>query len=190
MIKPFNFFRGVVGPRVVATGGEFYAPYIPLQITHAPPEGISHRHWNMLPQDLRGGERENMELYIEGWEASSQANYNNPYHDDIIRAEIWNRGWHAWFERRNGETYTERDMEHYHADREFFNRRTRVYTERDMEYYHTEEFLFFDVSEERYDSILPQPYKVMLFRSIEEGNTVEGQTIYPDHYMYNFPDVI
>jgi hypothetical protein len=139
MIKPFNFFRGVVGPRVVATGGEFYAPYIPLQyapyiplqITHAPPEGISHRHWNMLPQDLRGGERENMELYIEGWEASSQGNYNNPYHDDIIRAEIWNRGWHAWFERRNGETYTERDME----------------------YYHTEEFLFFDVSEVRYNMV-------------------------------------
>ena len=64
------------------------------------------------------------------------------------------------------------------------------YTERDMEYYHTEEFLFFDVSEERYDPIWSEPYKVMLYRSIEEGNTVEGQIIKPDHYMYNFPDVI
>jgi hypothetical protein len=145
----------------------------------------------MLPQDLIGGEREDIELYIEGWEAARIANYNNPYHDILTnRPERWNRGWNAWWARRNGETYTERDMEHYHADREFFNRRTRVYTERDMEYYHTEEFLFFDVSEERYDPIWPQPYKVMLFRSIEEGNTVEGQTIYPDHYMYNFPDVI
>jgi hypothetical protein len=178
MIKPFNFFRGIVGPRVLGIGGAFLnTPYIPLQITHAPPEGISHRHWNMLPQDLRGGERENMELYIEGWEASSQANYNNPYPDQL-RGEVWNRGWHAWFERNNREVEPEQELV------------TRAYTERDMEYYHTEEFLFFDVSEERYDPIWPQPYKVMLFRSIEEGNTVEGQTIYPDHYMYNFPDVI
>ena len=178
MIKPFKLLKGYT-----------YSDEYTLPVRTDPPFGISHRHWNMLPQDLRGGEREDIELYIEGWEASARADYNNPYPDQL-RGEVWNRGWHAWFERRNGETYTERDMEHYHADREFFNRRTRVYTERDMEYYHTEEFLFFDVSEERYDSILPQPYKVMLFRSIEEGNTVEGQTIYPDHYMYNFPDVI
>jgi hypothetical protein len=183
MIKPFKLLNGYT------YSNELQEPYIPLQITHAPPEGISNRHWNMLPQDLRGGERENMELYIEGWEASARADYNNPYPDQL-RGEVWNRGWHAWFERRNGETYTERDMEHYHADREFFNRRTRVYTERDMEYYHTEEFLFFDVSEERYDPIWLEPYKVMLFRSIEEGNTVEGQRINTTHYMYNFPDVI
>jgi len=50
--------------------------------------------------------------------------------------------------------------------------------------------LFFDVSEERYDPIWLEPYKVMLFRSIEEGNTVEGQRINTTHYMYNFPDVI
>jgi hypothetical protein len=178
MIKPFNFFRGIVGPRVLGIGGAFLnTPYIPLQITHAPPEGISRRHWNMLPQDLRGGEREDMELYIEGWEAAARANYNNPYPDQL-RGEVWNRGWHAWFERNNREVEPEQELV------------TRAYTERDMEYYHTEEFLFFDVSEERYDPIWPQPYKVMLFRSIEEGNTVEGQTIYPDHYMYNFPDVI
>ena len=70
MANQFNFFRGMVGPRVVGTGGALLnEPYIPLQITHAPPEGMSYRHWNILPQDLRGGERENMELYIEGWEA-------------------------------------------------------------------------------------------------------------------------
>ena len=59
-----------------------------------------------------------------------------------------------------------------------------------MEYYHTEDFLFFDVSEERYNMVDGRAYKVMLFRSIEEGNTVEGQIIYQEHYMYNFPDVI
>ena len=177
MIKPFNFFRGVVGPRVVATGGEFYEPYIPLQITHAPPEGISNRHWNMLPQDLRGGEREDMELYIQGWESAQDANYNNPYINPIP-AELWNRGWHAWWERRNREVEPEQELV------------TRVYTERDMEYYNTDELIFFDVSEERYDPIWPQPYKVMLFRSIEEGNTIEGNTIYPPHPMYNFPDII
>ena len=59
MIKPFKLLNGYT------YSNELQEPYIPLQITHAPPEGISHRHWNMLPQDLRGGERENMELYIE-----------------------------------------------------------------------------------------------------------------------------
>jgi hypothetical protein len=169
MANQFNFFRGMIGPRVVATGGALLnEPYIPLQITD-PPYGISRRHWNMLPQDLRGGEREGIELYIEGWEAARNANYNNPYPDQL-RGEVWNRGWHRAWNRRGG--------------------RTREYTERDMEYYHTEEFLFFDVSEERYGLVDGLPYKVMLFRSIEEGNTVEGQTIYPTDYMYNFPDVI
>jgi hypothetical protein len=166
MIKPFKLLNGYT-----------YSDEYTLPVRIDPPYGISNRHWNMLPQDLRGGEREDMLLYIEGWEASSQANYNNPYPDQL-RGEVWNRGWHAWFERNNREVEPEQELV------------TRVYTERDMEYYHTEEFLFFDVSEERYDPIWPQPYKVMLFRSIEEGNTVEGQTIYPDHYMYNFPDVI
>jgi hypothetical protein len=173
MIRAFNFFRGIVGPRVVATGGAFLnAPYIPLQITE-PPGGMSYRHWNMLPNNIRNGNPMHAEIYVAGWEACLSPDVHiNPYvssHDPIMEQNrrIWHRGYMACM-----------------------NRRTRAYTERDMEYYHTEEFLFFDVSEERYDPIWSQPYKVMLFRSIEEGNTVEGQTIYPDHYMYNFPDVI
>jgi hypothetical protein len=167
MIKPFKLLNGYT-----------YSDEYSLPVRIDPPYGISNRHWNMLPQDLRGGEREDMLLYIQGWEASSQANYNNPYHDDIIRAEIWNRGWHAWFERRNrGQNFNN------------VNPNPPI-DERYPEFYNTDELIFFDVSEERYDPIWPQPYKVMLFRSIEEGNTVEGQTIYPDHYMYNFPDVI
>ena len=158
MIKPFKLLKGYT-----------YSDEYTLPLRTDPPYGISRRHWNMLPQDLRGGEREDIELYIEGWEAARIANYNNPYPDQL-RGEVWNRGWHRAWDRRGG--------------------RTRVYTERDMEYYHTEEFLFFDVSEERYGMVDGLPYKVMLFRSIEEGNTVEGQTIYPTDYMYNFPDVI
>jgi hypothetical protein len=178
MIKPFKLLNGYT-----------YSNEYTLPVRIDPPYGISNRHWNMLPQDLRGGEREDMLLYIEGWEASARADYNNPYPDQL-RGEVWNRGWHAWFERRNGETYTERDMEHYHADREFFNRRTRTYTERDMEFYNTDELIFFDVTPVMPDPNSDQPYKFMLFRHIEDGNTVQGSRIYPDHYMYNFPDVI
>lgn len=174
MIRAFNFFRGMVGARVVSVGGALLnEPYIPLQITHAPPEGMSYRHWNMLPNDIRNGDPIRAEIYVAGWEACLSSNLHvNPYmgfNDPIMieNREAWNRGYMACM-----------------------NRRTRVYTERDMEYYHTEEFLFFDVSEVRYNMVDGFPYKVMLFRSIEEGNTVEGQTIYPDHYMYYFPDVI
>ena len=174
MIRSFNFFRGMVGPRVVATGGALLnEPYIPLQITHAPPEGMSYRHWNMLPQHIRNSGQRHVEIYVAGWEACLSGNLHiNPYVDFndpimIENRELWNRGYMACM-----------------------NRRTRTYTERDMEYYHTEDFLFFDVSEVRYNMVDGFPYKVMLYRSIEEGNTVEGQTIYPDHYMYYFPDVI
>ena len=174
-MRNFKFFKGIVGARVVSVGeelNELNEPYIPLQITHAPPMGMSYRHWNMMPQDLRGGDPRHMGIYIEGWEACLSTNLHvNPYmgfNDPIMieNREVWNRGYMACM-----------------------NRRTRTYTERDMEYYHTEEFLFFDVSEVRYN-IFGRAYKVMLFRSIEEGNTVEGQIIYQDHYMYNFPDVI
>ena len=174
-MRNFKFFKGIVGARVVSVGeelNELNEPYIPLQITHAPPMGMSYRHWNMMPQDLRGGDPRHMGIYIEGWEACLSNNLHvNPYVDFndpimIENREAWNRGYMACM-----------------------NRRTRTYTERDMEYYHTEEFLFFDVSEVRYN-IFGRAYKVMLFRSIEEGNTVEGQRINPSHYMYNFPDVI
>lgn len=85
---PFKFFNGKI--------------YTDEYTVPARPEGISNRHWNMLPQDLRGGERLGMENYIEGWEAAKHANYNNPYPDQL-RAEVWNRGFHAWWARRNRE---------------------------------------------------------------------------------------
>ena len=168
MIRSFNFLRGMVGPRVVSIGGALNELNQPER-----PENISHRHWNMLPQHIRNSGQRHAEIYIAGWETCLSGNLHiNPYVDFndpimIENREIWNWGYMACM-----------------------NRRTRVYTERDMEYYHTEEFLFFDVSEVRYDYVDGRPYKVMLYRHIEEGNTVEGQIIYQDHYMYNFPDVI
>jgi len=176
MIKPFKLLNGYTYIN------ELHEPYIPLQITHAPPFGISHRHWNMLPRDLRGGTLIHMEIYIEGWEAGRNNITINPYegiiNDPVVTEwiELWNRG-HLRWSGRTGMNYVNVNPD-------------PPIDERYPEFYNTDELIFFDVSEERYDPIWPQPYKVMLFRSIEEGNTVEGQTIYPDHYMYNFPDVI
>jgi hypothetical protein len=62
--------------------------------------------------------------------------------------------------------------------------------ERYPEYYNTDEYVFFDVTEVMPDPDSNQSYKFMLFRHIEEGNTVQGQRIGPDHPMYNFPDII
>ena len=164
MIKPFKLLKGY-------TYSDEYT--LPL-----PPEGISRRHWNMLPQDLRGGELLGMETYIEGWEAARHANYNNP-HPDQLRFEMWNRGFHEWWDRRNrgGRNYTDVNP-HPPID------------ERYPEYYNTDELVFFDVTQVMFDPDNHRAYKFMLFRHIEEGNTVEGQTIYPTDYMYNFPDVI
>jgi hypothetical protein len=159
---PFKFFKGKV-----------YTD----EYTVDPPFNLSRRHWNILPQDLRGTTLQEMDCYIRGWEAASQADYNNPYHD-LIRGEIWNRGWHAWFERHNG-------------GQNFNNvNPPRPIDETYPEYYNTDEFVFIDVTEVRYDMIDGRPYKVMLFRSIEEGNTIEGNRIHPDHPMWNFPDII
>jgi hypothetical protein len=66
-------------------------------------------HWDILPQDLRGATRLEMENYIEGWEAARNANYNNPYSDQL-RGEVWNRGWHGWWARRNREIDAEQEL--------------------------------------------------------------------------------
>ena len=163
---PFKFFNGKI--------------YTDEYTVPARPEGISNRHWNLLPQDIRGGGWEVMETYIEGWEAARSANYNNPYHDPHTnRGEMWNRGWHSWWERRNRVEQTYNNTS--------FN---PPIDERYPEYYNTEDFVFCDVTEIRHDRIDGRPFKVMLYRSIEEGNTIEGNRIHPEHPMWNFPDVI
>ena len=62
--------------------------------------------------------------------------------------------------------------------------------ERYPEYYNTDELIFFDVTEVMFDPIWLEPYKFMLFRHIEDGNTVQGSRITSEHPMWNFPDVI
>jgi hypothetical protein len=142
-----------------------------------PPEGISRRHWNMMPQELRGGPIEYMEVYIRGWEAASQADYNNPY-TNPIPAELWNRGWHAWWNRRNrGQNYAN------------VNPNPPI-DERYPEFYNTDELIFFDVTPVMPDPNNERPYKFMLFRHIEDGNTIRGSRITSEHPMWNFPDII
>jgi hypothetical protein len=166
-MKPFKLLNGYT-----------YSDEYTLPTQQDPPFNLSRRHWNILPQDLRGATLQEMDCYIRGWEAASQADYNNPYHD-LIRGEIWNRGWHAWSWRqtRTGQNFTNVNPD-------------PPIDETYPEFYNTDEYVFFDVTEERLGIDDGLPYKVMLFRSIEEGNTIEGNTIYPPHPMYNFPDII
>ena len=176
MIKPFKLLNGYTYIN------ELHEPYIPLQITHAPPFGISHRHWNMLPRDLRGGTLIHMEIYIEGWEAGRNNITINPYegiiNDPVVTEwiELWNRG-HLRWSGRTGMNYVNVNPD-------------PPIDETYPEFYNTDELIFFDVTEERLGMLDGEPYKVMLFRHIEEGNTIEGDTIYPEHPMYNFPDII
>ena len=160
MTKPFKLLNGYT------YSDEYTIPNLDHPIWRDnPPEGISRRHWNMLPQDLRGTTEQEMESFIQGWEDGRIVGVVNPYRDRT-RRNLWNRG------------YLE------------CNRRRRVYTERDVEYYNTDEFVFFDVTQVMTDPDSVRPYKFMLFRHIEDGYTVDGQRIYSDHPMYNFPDVI
>jgi len=164
MIKPFKLLNGYT-----------YSDEYTLPLPPDPPFGISRRHWNMMPQDLRDGAHENRIYYMMGWEAARDANYNNPYVDPIP-AELWNRGFEAWHDRRN---------------QNFNNVNPNPpIDETYPEFYNTDELIFFDVTEERLGMLDGEPYKVMLFRHIEEGNTIQGNRITPEHPMYNFPDII
>jgi hypothetical protein len=129
----------------------------------------------MMPQDLRGSTLQEMECYIRGWEAARSNAEANPYHDRT-RRELWNRG-HLRWSGRTGMNYGNVNPD-------------PPIDETYPEFYNTDEYVFFDVTEERLGMLDGEPYKVMLFRHIEEGNTIEGDTIYPEHPMYNFPDII
>jgi hypothetical protein len=164
MIKPFKLLNGYT-----------YSDEYTLPTQQDPPFNLSHRHWNLLPQDLRGATLQEMECYIQGWENARSNVEANPYHDRIRRG-LWNRGFLRWRGR------IEMNYRNVNPDPPI--------DERYPEFYNTDEYVFFDVTEERLGMLDGEPYKVMLFRHIEEGNTIEGDTIYPEHPMYNFPDII
>jgi hypothetical protein len=164
MIKPFKLLNGYT----------YSDEYMRTQ----PPPGIAYRHWNILPEDLKDGPIEHMVIYIQGWEAGRNDNYNNPYIDPIP-AELWNRGWHACFDRRNRTNQNFRNVNPNPPIDETY-----------PEFYNIEDFDFHGVSEVRYDEETYVPYKVMLMRSVVSGNILEGMKITPGHPMYNFPDII
>lgn len=64
----------------------------------------------------------------------------------------------------------------------------RVYSDDEYtpEYYNTDEFVFIGVTPSMYDPEDFEPTKAMLFRHIEEGNTVRGEVIRADHPMWNY----
>ena len=161
MIKPFKLLKGYT--------------YSDEYMRTDPPFGISRRHWNMLPQDLRDEPIRHMEIYIEGWEDARNNITINRY-EDIEYRELWNRGYLRWSGRTRinyGNVNPNPPIDETYP-----------------EFYNTDEFIFFDVTEERLGTDDGLPYKVMLFRHIEDGNTIEGNEIYPPHPMYNFPDII
>jgi hypothetical protein len=163
-MKPFNFFKGYV-----------YSDEYTLPTQQNPPFNLSHRHWNLLPQDLRGATLQEMDCYIRGWENARSNVGANPYHDRIRRS-LWNRGFLRWrgrIEMNYGNVNPNPPIDETYP-----------------EYYNTDELIFFDVTEVMPDPDSNRPYKFMLFRHIEEGNTVQGQRIGPEHPMYNFPDII
>lgn len=165
-VNLFIFFRGIIKrARVVNVQGILNELDEPTR-----PEGISNRHWNLLPHEIRlGGDWQEMMAYIEGWESPRSGDAYNPYSENLRLAYTWALG---------------------QGQRRMRMRPRQELRETDVEYYHTEEFIFFDVTQIMFDPIWLTPYKHMLFRHIEDGDTVQGQRIGPDHPMWNFPDII
>ena len=164
MIKPFKLLKGYT-----------YSDEYTLPTQQDPPFNLSHRHWNLLPQDLRGATLQEMECYIQGWENARSNVEANPYHDRIRRS-LWNRGFLRWRGR------IEMNYRNVNPDPPI--------DETYPEFYNTDELIFFDVTEVMFDPIWSEPYRYMCFRHIEEGNTIRGSRITPEHPMWNFPDII
>lgn len=179
MIKPFKFFEG--RPKRLyrynnAVNPDLYTAYRIGQ--DEPPFGLTRRHWNMLPQDLRGTTLQEMQCYIRGWEDARDNIGDSPYHDRT-RTILWNRGFTAYQSRIQNPPFRYRNVNPNPPIDETY-----------PEYYNTDEYEFFDVTNVMPDPNSNQPYKFMLFRNIEDGNTVRGSRITPEHPMYNFPDII
>lgn len=157
---PFKFFEGKV----------YKDEYtIPVGYINVPPYGISRRHWNIMPGDIREGTEEEMVAFIQGWETTDVMDIMDRPYENLILGALWYRGY---------------------AHRQSRMTRREELQPTDQAYYHTDEFMFFDVTEIQYDEVNGLHYKHMLFRHIEQGNTVEGQRIYSEHPMWNFPDIM
>ena len=102
-MKDFKFFQKK--ERVFSDWMDMMDDYFLGGITH-PPFGISHRHWNIIPQDLRGGEPRDMFTFIEGFEDGRRREVVNPY-TDVHNRELWNRGYMYVRNRNSSNVYTE-----------------------------------------------------------------------------------
>ena len=165
-MRNFNFFRGLIGARVVSIGGALNELD---RIEPIRPDDISNRHWNMLPDYIRnGGDLEVVSAYIDGWESPPDADAYVLYRNNFNLINTWSMGRIARQRRRN----------------------PTMLQPTDTEYYDTDDFIFIDVTEIRYDYNDGQPYKVMIFRHIETGEVIQGNIINSEHPMWNFPDVM
>ena len=161
MLKPFHLLKGYI------YNDEYVLPNEPIP-RPLRPEGISNRHWNILPDFIReSGDWQLMLAYVEGWESPIDGDAYELYNDNFNLANTWAMGRVARQRRMN-------------------RHRLRP---TDVEYYHTDDMVFFDVTDIRYDHD-GDPYKIILYRHIENGNTIEGERIYNLHPMWNFPDVM
>ena len=104
-MSPFKFLQTNDSTNYVDIGGvrfnvgEHYynriinnSYYGTVNVVIEPPHGLSRRHWNILPQDLRDGRQEDMSIYIQGWEASRRGRSENPYNLVPYNRVMWNRG--------------------------------------------------------------------------------------------------
>jgi len=96
-MTPFKFFKGQLSQYFREINSDYYATFSIGR--EQPPFNLSRRHWNLLPQDLRGATGQGMECYIRGWEDARNYVHVNPYLDRR-RAELWNRGQWRFINRR------------------------------------------------------------------------------------------
>lgn len=92
-MKLFKFFEGQIKKeRVFTDYMDRMDDYFLGGITE-PPYGLSRRHWNILPEDIKRMSSVEMNAYIEGWETTNIGNVINPYPDDFRLGNLWTRGW-------------------------------------------------------------------------------------------------
>ena len=105
MIKPFKFLEGRP-PRLYRYGLSINMDRYNItslgDLAEEPPFGLSRRHWNMMPQDLRGSTVHEMLCFIHGWEDARNNIEVNPYHDRT-RRRLWLRGYLTLRDRINRE---------------------------------------------------------------------------------------
>ena len=133
MIKPFKFLQG--RPTRLyhynrAVNTDLYTAYRMGQ--DVPPFNLSRRHWNMLPQDLRGATLQEIECYILGWENARSLISTCPY-DDRTRGVLWTRGFWDCLDRTST---APRNFDISRPEVRIFNFAVGIYDTRIILYYY------------------------------------------------------